>query len=55
MLFRIVIECIFVIAVIGGAFLMGFFFGAFYTVPAGHRGVVLTFGKPAAHPAGEGL
>jgi regulator of protease activity HflC (stomatin/prohibitin superfamily) len=27
----------------------------FYTIPAGHRGVVLTFGKPSTSTAGEGL
>jgi len=31
------------------------FFGAFYTIPAGYRGVVLTFGKPADIVSSEGL
>ncbi|MBR9693130.1 prohibitin family protein [Candidatus Woesearchaeota archaeon] len=31
------------------------FFGCFYTVSAGYRGVLLTFGKPSAMSMGEGL
>lgn len=32
-----------------------FLFGTFYTVDAGHRGVVKTFGKPSMEASGEGL
>jgi len=31
------------------------FFGSFYTIPAGHRGVMLTFGKPDLVERGEGF
>ncbi|MEA3429760.1 MAG: prohibitin family protein [Nanoarchaeota archaeon] len=30
-------------------------FGAFYTVPAGHRGILLTFGRPSTDAKQEGL
>ena len=30
-------------------------FGTFYTIPAGHRGVLLTFAKPSMEAKGEGL
>jgi regulator of protease activity HflC (stomatin/prohibitin superfamily) len=30
-------------------------FGSFYVIPAGHRGVELTFGKPSPDAIGEGL
>jgi regulator of protease activity HflC (stomatin/prohibitin superfamily) len=32
-----------------------FLFGSWYTIPAGHKGVVLTFSKPADVAVGEGL
>ncbi len=31
------------------------FFGLFYTISAGERGILLTFGKPSMNAAGEGL
>jgi regulator of protease activity HflC (stomatin/prohibitin superfamily) len=31
------------------------FFGAWYTIPAGHKGIVLTFNKPSEVAKGEGL
>lgn len=36
-------------------FLIIIIFGTFYTIPAGYRGVVLTFGKPSATSTGEGI
>lgn len=30
-------------------------FGTFYTIPAGHKGIVLTFSKPDTQSVGEGL
>lgn len=30
-------------------------FGTFYTIPAGYKGVLLTFGKPSLNERGEGL
>lgn len=38
-----------------GLILLILIFGAFYTIPAGHRGVVLTFGKPNPLPSSEGF
>jgi regulator of protease activity HflC (stomatin/prohibitin superfamily) len=36
-------------------FILIVLFGSFYTVAAGYRGVLLTFGKPDVQPKGEGL
>ncbi|NTV23132.1 MAG: prohibitin family protein [Nanoarchaeota archaeon] len=44
-----------VLGVFVGIFLLITLFQAFYTVPAGYRGVVLTFGSPSMASAGEGL
>lgn len=49
-----VVKRVFKISIVG-IVLIVFFFGIFYTVTAGHRGVLLTFGKPSDNIAGEGI
>jgi regulator of protease activity HflC (stomatin/prohibitin superfamily) len=44
-----------VIGVVLGIIIIITLFGTFYTIPAGYRGVLLTFGKPDMIAQGEGL
>lgn len=45
---------IIILTIIGIIILMAIF-GAFYTVPAGYRGVLLTFGRPSEYARPEGI
>lgn len=44
-----------VFGIIAGIILLIILFGTFYTISAGYRGVILTFGKPSVTSMGEGL
>lgn len=43
------------IAIVAVVFFLIIFFGSWYTIPAGERGIVLTFQKPNMIPTSEGL
>ena len=44
-----------IVAFICGVIFLIFIFGSWYTISAGYKGVVLTFGKPSVMAVGEGL
>jgi regulator of protease activity HflC (stomatin/prohibitin superfamily) len=50
---KIIIKGIFLIII--GMVVLSFLFGSFYTIQAGERGILLTFGKPDLTAKGEGL